>query len=547
MKFELKSSLIIPGIILYGLVFLVPFIGQVHLFDWDEINFAESAREMLVSRDFITVQINFEPFWEKPPFFIWLQVVSMKIFGINEFASRFPNAVCGIISLIALYFIGKRLYNEKFGFYWMLAYAGSVLPFFYFKSGIIDPWFNLFIFAGIVFFIFYLKEKLFRRKYLVISAFFLGIAVLTKGPVAILIFILTFGLFQVFRRFRIHTSFKDVLFFILVFAFTGGFWFILQIMNGNSHLIRDFINYQVRLLSTQDAGHGGFFMYHFIILFFGVFPASLLALLSFKDHFDGPGIRKDFFLWMMIIFWVVLILFSIVNTKIIHYSSLCYFPLTYFAALTIRKYENSEIRIPLWLKYLIGLIGITYGVSLILLTRIDKFKDSFIERLALNDPFGAGNLSADVEWSGYEFLIGLLFIFALIFSLYLINRSRKWGLRILFFSTSMFIYFSILFIVPRVEQYTQRAAIDFYRKISSEDAYIATLGFKSYAHLFYGNVQPEKGLVSKNSKWLLEGDIDKNAYFVFKIHKKERYIKEYPELEILYDKNGFVFAKRSKP
>ena len=44
-------------------------LGTVHLFDWDEINFAESAREMIVSGNYMQVQINFEPFWEKPPIF----------------------------------------------------------------------------------------------------------------------------------------------------------------------------------------------------------------------------------------------------------------------------------------------------------------------------------------------------------------------------------------------------------------------------------------------------------------------------------------------
>jgi 4-amino-4-deoxy-L-arabinose transferase-like glycosyltransferase len=129
----------------------VPFLGKVHLFDWDEINFAESAREMIVTGDYLTVQINFQPFWEKPPLFIWMQVLSMKVFGINEFAARFPNAVCGIITLLVLFNIGKRIRDNLFGLLWVMAFAGSILPFFYFKSGIIDPWFNLFIFLGVYF------------------------------------------------------------------------------------------------------------------------------------------------------------------------------------------------------------------------------------------------------------------------------------------------------------------------------------------------------------------------------------------------------------
>jgi 4-amino-4-deoxy-L-arabinose transferase-like glycosyltransferase len=44
-------------------------LGRVPLFDWDEINFAESAREMIETGNYMQVQINYEPFWEKPPLF----------------------------------------------------------------------------------------------------------------------------------------------------------------------------------------------------------------------------------------------------------------------------------------------------------------------------------------------------------------------------------------------------------------------------------------------------------------------------------------------
>jgi 4-amino-4-deoxy-L-arabinose transferase-like glycosyltransferase len=97
-------------IFLGGLVFL-PNLGASHLFDWDEINFAESAREMLVSQDFLSVQINFLPFWEKPPLFIWLQAISFIFFGTftehawtsMEFAARFPNAIVGISTLLLIF------------------------------------------------------------------------------------------------------------------------------------------------------------------------------------------------------------------------------------------------------------------------------------------------------------------------------------------------------------------------------------------------------------------------------------------------------------
>src|SRR6186997_825968 len=112
--YKKQSNLYLAIIILSGIFFFIPFLGKVHLFDWDEINFAESAREMIVTGNYSRVMINFQPFWEKPPLFFWLQAASMHVFGITEFAARFPNAVFGIISLLTFYIIGKKLIDERF-------------------------------------------------------------------------------------------------------------------------------------------------------------------------------------------------------------------------------------------------------------------------------------------------------------------------------------------------------------------------------------------------------------------------------------------------
>jgi 4-amino-4-deoxy-L-arabinose transferase-like glycosyltransferase len=106
-------------IVIIGALFFIPYLGNVHLFDWDEINFAESAREMIVTGDYLNVRIDYEPFHEKPPLFIWFQVFSMQTFGVNEFAARLPNALCGIITLLVIFSIGKKFFNDKFGLIWV--------------------------------------------------------------------------------------------------------------------------------------------------------------------------------------------------------------------------------------------------------------------------------------------------------------------------------------------------------------------------------------------------------------------------------------------
>jgi 4-amino-4-deoxy-L-arabinose transferase-like glycosyltransferase len=267
-------------IVLAGIALFVPFLGSVHLFDWDEINFAEAAREMIVTGDYTRVQIDYEPFWEKPPLFIWTQVVSMKLFGVNEFAARFPNAVVGVVTLLVLYVIGRRTYDRRFGLLWVLVYAGSLLPAFYFRSGIIDPLFNLMIFLA-MYHLFRHYETASKASHgawkpVLLSGVFAGLAVLTKGPVGYLLVAVSWGVYWWVRRSGVRFPLAPAIAFTAVAAAVAGLWFGLELALHGTWFVSRFIAYQIRLLTTGDAGHGQPVYYHPVILFLGCFPASAI-------------------------------------------------------------------------------------------------------------------------------------------------------------------------------------------------------------------------------------------------------------------------------
>ncbi|MGE5356366.1 MAG: ArnT family glycosyltransferase [Deltaproteobacteria bacterium] len=529
-----------------GAILYIPFLGGVHLFDWDEINFAESAREMLVSGDYLSVQIDFRAFWEKPPLFIWMQVLSMKLFGINEFAARFPNAICGIITAIYLFRTGKYLVSQKFGLIWSIMHGISFLPFIYFKSGIIDPWFNLFIFAGLnCFFLFYKRENgQQQRKNLVLSAVFIGMAVLTKGPVGLLIFLLVAGIMILWNRLRFNMNLKQIASWLLVFIFIGGFWFILLILNGNYNIIGEFFTYQIRLFRTEDAGHGGFLLYHFVVILTGVFPAAILALPALlRKNNEMPQIR-NYTAWMSVLLWVVLILFTIVKTKIVHYSSMAYFPISFLAAVTVYRIMEFRSGISIALRIVIVLIGTIWSLCFALFPFIEKFKYRIIESGLIKDDFATGNLSANVTWTGLEPFIAALFVISLVISMYLINNKAKKALSILFSSSAIFIISFMLIATPRIELYSQNAAIEFFKSKKAQDVHIRNIGYKSYAPLFYAEKSEENALVPVDT--VLKGKIKKDAYFIFKNTSKNEVFKTYPELVLIRERNGFVFAKRAK-
>jgi 4-amino-4-deoxy-L-arabinose transferase-like glycosyltransferase len=575
-------------IVLGGMLLFFPFLGNVPLFDWDEVNFAEIAREMIVTKDYLNVQIDYHPFWEKPPLFIWMQVASMKLFGINEFAARFPNAVCGIVTLLILFRIGKKLYNEKMGIIWVLVYAGSILPFFYFKSGIIDPWFNLFIFTGIYFAILYItrssdrpfarsSDHLFARSSdrpivgspdpqitkspnlptsqspnppisqspnlpIFLSGLAIGLAILTKGPVAFLIFGLTGLIYLIVVRFKVRVKLVHILIFFVGLILTGGSWFMIQIAAGNMDVVKDFIIYQARLFSTKDAGHGGFPGYHVVVLLIGVFPASAFLFNGFMASPDELPLQREWRKASIILLLTVVVLFEIVQTKIVHYSSLAYFPLTYLSALAIYRVVADKSRFKRTSAIVLMAFAILWISVIIGLTVAGLNKEWLMNSGIIKDPFAVANLATNVSWTGWEVLVSGILVCGLV-AFFLIKKPFL-KIIALFTSTIIFTFLTMIVFTGKIEGYTQRAPLDFYRQHSQEDCYINTLGFKSYAHLFYSKKMPQENPLSYDKEWLLNGQIDKPAYFVFKMTKKDEYSRLYPHIVVLYEKNGFIFAVR---
>jgi 4-amino-4-deoxy-L-arabinose transferase-like glycosyltransferase len=530
--------------ILSALLF-IPFLGGVHLFDWDEINFAESAREMIISGDYLNVSINFKPFWEKPPLYIWMQVFSMKLFGINEFAARFPNAVCGIATLLLLYRIGFKYRGQQFARLWVLAFGGSILPFLYFKSGIIDPWFNLFIFLGFVKLTTYLENP--GPLNALLSGLFIGLAILTKGPVALLVFLLAAGIYVLVKRFRFEFRWVDIGWFLLALSFIGGLWFLLQILSGNLDIVRQFISYQIRLFQTKDAGHGGFLLYHFVVLFLGVFPASVFALKAVVRPKPMNGNPDNFYLLMFILFWVVLILFTIVRTKIVHYSSLCYFPLTFFAAWVIEQYLSERKPFTRWqvlaLYFIASLIVLLTGA----LAFFNYYKDWVIASGRINDPFAIGNLEANIHWTGFEALTALPLLAGLVYFAFTNSTDRQGrGVIVLFVASAIYLNSLLIVYVPRIEGYSQRAAIEFFKTLKGKNVYVGTIGYKSYAHYFYASVTPAGMAGPKVIYSLTDETPDKDAWFSSKITHIDHIHQHHPTLQLVYKKNGFAFWIRQK-
>jgi 4-amino-4-deoxy-L-arabinose transferase-like glycosyltransferase len=546
-----RQPILINSLIIFisGLLFL-PFLGSVHLFDWDENIFAESAREMLVTGNFYKVQSNFLPFEEKPPFFFWLQAIAMTIFGVNEFAARFPNAVAGAATLVLLYNLGRKYFSEKFGLYWVLAYMGSFLPHFYFRTAMIDPTFNLFIFSGIFTLALFAttprEESGLRNGRIALAGLLIGFAILTKGPVALLITMLTAAVFVVIRRQWNIVSIKEALFFILPMTLVACAWFGVEAYINGPWFIKEFILYQIFVFRQPHSGHSGPFFFHFPVLLLGCFPVSIYIFKAFRNYSGDSSQQKAIKLCMIIMMSVVLLVFSLVKTKLVHYSSLCYFSISFLAAYTLEKYSKGIITFGKGFKFTLGILGILIGGILFGAVYFLKIKDELLPALSelIKDDFALGNLSTPIQVSSWEFATGIIFTVGIIFTLFNLKKDFIKASLTLFIITVFTVQLTTYSIVPKIETMIQAEAINFYKEKGQEDAYLGTYGFKSFGYLFYGLKKPQYRPESLDENWLMHGETDKPVYLVAKAYNSKA-LDENPRFKKLYSKSGYNFYYRS--
>ena len=314
------------------------------------------------------------------------------------------------------------------------------------------------------------------------------------------------------------------------------------------------------------------------MLLFGCFPVSVIAIafwpksqheLQSSDQVKTREL-KTMSMLMLIVFWVVLILFSIVKTKIVHYSSLCWLPLSYLAAEGIVRHKEQ---LPKWSSILIAIIGGLLGLAVLVLpVSMIWFKADLIN--LVKDPFAKANLSANVQWHYYDLIpASLILISTFLWVVKSDKRFTRFTLGKYLSLQIVFVYLTGILFTPKIEAHTQGALIDFYSAKQNENCYWFVTGYKSYAAYFYAKIKPLKpsdGLYQINQNflktkkvnnylalneadknkmddeqkdWLLHGQIDKPVFFIAKSHDQEGLDQEKHLIKV-WEANGFTAYKR---
>lgn len=479
--------------LLAGLIYF-PFLGEVNLFDWDETMIASVSKEMYYTAEVLQPWLNGKYFLDFPPFFFWLQTISFNYLGVNEYASRLPNAICALFVILTLYKNGKRIYSTSFGMMWAMIYMAMILPQFYHKSGLVEPWFCFFIYLGLYNFSRVIearqerKEDFYKSKDIVsnlfYSAFAIAGAVMTKGVEGYIMVLLSYWFVFIFSAAKYGFGYKNILRWTIYLILILSIWIGVEYKWHGTTYLKLVFDSQWSDLNINKASWGSRFTFQFIILFVGCFPASALFLNSFKVKSYESTIQKIFRLMMVSSLVVVLIITCLFKYKIAHYSALAYYPISYLAAYSIRFIFEEKVKLRKITLFLIAFGGLIWTAALVIvpLTKLNvKNIQQYIHEDTLLDA-----MTKNYPWQDFEISIGILFFISLCVFFILVYFSKiRSALILLFFSCMVVAEIILVYYVPKIEQVTQGAQVDFVKHTMDDKVKFIYYGGKTFIPNFY--------------------------------------------------------------
>src|SRR5689334_9789776 len=114
---------------LFAAVLYLPALGRPALWEPDEGRYAEIAREMLLTHDFVTPRDNWVRYFEKPPLVYWAEALSIKLLGPSEFAVRLPAALTTVAEVTVTAALGEAMFGAAVGLAAAMVLALSPLVF----------------------------------------------------------------------------------------------------------------------------------------------------------------------------------------------------------------------------------------------------------------------------------------------------------------------------------------------------------------------------------------------------------------------------------
>ncbi|MCM8797084.1 MAG: glycosyltransferase family 39 protein [Candidatus Omnitrophica bacterium] len=359
-----KDLKYILALIVLSYFFLFYGNNLISLTNPDEVFYVQTAKEMVQCRSWMTPILFDQPQFEKPILLYWLLRISFLIFGVNNFSGRFFCAFFALVGVVAVYLLARLLFEEKkkaFICALVLLSCG-----FYMGMGrtvFTDMPFSVLILLALL--SFFWKQN---GVGIILFFIFSALAVLAKGPLGLLIPLLTITIFLILTR-RIKLLFSGyILLGVVIFLVIALPWYILMTAKYGWAFLQEFFynDHYRRLVEAEHPGNDTWYFYPLTMLGC-MFPWTLFLAASLVYLFWR--IKRGDASYLFIFSWIisVFLIFQSAHSKLTSYI----LPLFPALALTCgsfiydsamyRKRQFSVLLGLMWIVLLLMAVGIVFA------------------------------------------------------------------------------------------------------------------------------------------------------------------------------------------
>lgn len=330
----------IPLLIIIGLGLYAFNLGDLQVSIMEARNF-NVAREMLTEGHWLLTTMNDLPRYEKPPFPAWFTTPFAQVFGLhNVWAYRIPTSIFSILGIVYFFKLIKIWSSTSVAFYAALILATS----FYYIVIRFEAPSDIYTHVTMLMGLFYVFKKFpnINWQNVLVGSVFLGLSVLSKGPVSLYAVFLPFIL-AYFLSFK--ANFKNHIFkiigFLILGLIIGGSWYA-YIRFADPQVFSEIAETETQNWTNYNVKPFYYYWSFFIQTGIWTIPALLsLAYPYFKNKLINTKLYKFSFLWTII----ALILLSIIPEKKPRYLVPVLIPLAFNTALVLQYLiKNKQLK-----------------------------------------------------------------------------------------------------------------------------------------------------------------------------------------------------------
>ena len=290
-------------------------VGRGSLWDQDEAKYTQVAREILETGDPITLHVNGTPWFVHPPLYMWLQAALGAVVGFSEVTARIWSSVFGVVGLYATVLIGRLFFGAAPAMLGGVVLATTFEYFALSRLAIFDVVLTAFMLLAFYAFLQAVRTGARRHRYW--TALWVGLGILTKGPIALLLPGLVTGAYLAVRRIS-PGGIRAWVGPVVAAGFLGLSWYALEYLRHGWEFVKIVIGYYTvtRFVGVVE-GQAGPWWYYAPVFGIGAFPwtAFVLAALPYHGRRWKDGGSLIILLWI----GITVVFYSLAGTKLPNY------------------------------------------------------------------------------------------------------------------------------------------------------------------------------------------------------------------------------------